>query len=54
LLDVAPGQVCHLGEIATRGVRVQRRGPATLATYQLIDGQAGLFALDVPQRLVDT
>src|SRR5207302_4981447 len=36
LLDVAPGLVFHLGEIATRRVCVQRRRLSTLATHELI------------------
>jgi hypothetical protein len=34
-------------------MRVQRRRLAALAAHELVDGHAGAFALDVPQRLVD-
>src|SRR5919202_2093611 len=53
LLDEAPGLVFHLGEVAPVRMRVQRRRFAALAAHELIDGHAGPFALDVPQRLVD-
>jgi hypothetical protein len=40
-------------ELRATGVRVGIGGFAALAAGQLVDGDAGLAALDVPQRLVD-
>ena len=48
-----PCVVNDLFEVGATGVRVGIGGFAALAASQLVDGHAGLAALDVPQSLVD-